>query len=1043
MLRRMRCKFCDNDNDTEVRFCVNCGTSLELSCPSCSSLNSPTARFCGQCGVTLLVSVGDPAKLSTGDAELKQITVLFADVAGSTTLIEALDPEEAARRLAPALEAMQEAVRRFEGSVVKVQGDGIMALFGTPTPHEDHAVRACCAGLAIQASVRALPGDVPAIRVGIHSGEVLARTVVTDISQGLDATGITVHVASRLEHLAPAGGITLSPATLRGARQFVAVESMGSQAIRGLSAPMEVFLLTGLRRGPNSQRFSGEAERSGFVGRERELGLLDRSLERAGDGDGCAVGLVAEAGVGKSRLCFEFVERCRAAGVRVLEGRALAHSRATPFEPMIDVLKSFFEIDDDDPSVRAREKITATLNRFDPDLKAELPLLIDFLGLADAAAPREKLDPTARRSRLNALFRRLVRLAGRDVSAVILLEDLHFMDTGSESMIEVLAEALPGTRLLLLVNFRPGYAATWMRGDGYDQLSLAPLRQAAADDLASHLLGDDESVAPLLPLIADRARGNPFFIEELVRKFEESGHLAGEPGSYRLLRAPDMKLIPDNVQAIVAARVDGRPELERSLLQTAAVIGREFVVPVLERVSGIAADLVDAALHRLSTAGLVYETGGPVAGGYAFKHPMVQEVVYRSLISDRRRTLHGSVATELEKTLPDPNGAQAGFIAYHLEEAGNVPHAASYGMKSAMWHGTRDPAQALDAWKRVRRLLIGLNLEGQARYPLLMASGQVVNFAWREGLTAADVEPFYDEALGIASSLGDMRAITLVTAAYGRSLASSGSAIDYVATVSEAMAKLDRQKHAGLLVLLTAIRCHAHRLAGNLSAALADNDAALANIDKVEEQDQQTLGFRVPVWIKGMRSQTLAMMGRYEEARALAGELIAGDETTVDVLHRLLAHATMVDIAWGQGDAPSATEHSRTVHGLGEKSGNPYLMVYGRAYAALGQAMRGELSEATTALSDVLRFARQRHAGLENEARMLADLAHVQLRAGLTDRARATAEEAAAVARRRGAKVWQAYAEWVIGGPTSPAFKALLAETGADLLSGLEPPRAS
>jgi adenylate cyclase len=978
-----------------------------------------------------------PRQPAASDGELKQITVLFADVSGSTELIESLDPEEAAKRLAPAIEAMQEAVRRFEGSVVKIQGDGVMALFGAPNPQEDHAVRACCAGLAMQASIEALPGEKPPIRVGIHSGEVLARTVATDLSSSFDATGITVHIASRLESVAPVGGIALSPSTVRAARQFISVESLGRQPIRGLSTPLEVYILTGLRRGPTSRRFSGQAERSGFVGRERELGLLERSLERASEGDGCAVGLVAEAGVGKSRLSFEFTERCRAQGVPVLEGRALAHSRATPFEPVIDVIKAFFEIAADEPTARGREKIAAVLERLDPDLLIEQPLLLDFLGLADPAAPREKLDPGARRERLKGLFRRLIRLAGRDRPAVVLLEDLHFVDTGSESLIEVLAEALAGTRILLLVNFRPGYAAPWMRGDLYDQVSLAPLRQSAADALAVHLLGDDESVAPLLPLIADRARGNPFFIEELVRKFDESGHLAGEPGAYRLLRAPDMKLIPDTVQAIVAARIDNRPETERTVLQTAAVIGREFLLPILERVAGVAGPLVGAALHRLSAAGLVYETGGPPAGSFAFKHPMVQEVVYHSLISDRRRALHTSVAAELEKTLPDPSGAQAGFVAYHFEEAGNTPQAASYSMKAAMWHGTRDPAQALDAWRRTRRLLLGLKLEGPARYPLLMASGQIVNLAWREGLTAAEVEPYYAEALGIASSLGDMRAVTLVTAAYGRALGSIGSAGDYVAKVSEARDLLDPEKHAGLYVLLTAIRCHALWLAGDLRTALADNDMALAKAHLVEEQDQQTLGFRVPIWVKGMRGQILTMMGRFDEAQALASELIAADESTVDLLHRLLAHATMTDIAWGQGNAILATEHSTAAHRLGEKSGNPYLIVYGRGYAGVGQTMRAELSDATATISDALRQARQRKAGLENEARLLCDLAYVQLRAGLRDRGRETAEEAASVARRRGAKIWLAYAEWLTGGPTSPVFKQLVAETGAELLMRL------
>ena len=1016
---------------------MDCGAALDKVCLSCRQANPPLAKFCAQCGTALTTATVTSKPATASEGELKQITVLFADVMGSTKLIESLDPEEAAKRLAPAIEVMQEAVRRFEGSVVKIQGDGVMALFGAPNPQEDHAVRACCAALAIQSSIKALSGESLPVRVGIHSGEVLARTVTTDLSQAFDATGITVHVASRLEHLAPAGGIALSPMTLRSARQFISVETMGMQAVRGLSAPMEVFLLTGLRRGPTSQRFSSEETRSGFVGRDREFGLLERGLERATEGDGCAIGLVAEAGVGKSRLCFEFAERCRAAGVRVLEGRALAHSRATPFEPMIDVVRSLFEVAPDDQPMRAREKITAAFERFDPELKSELPLLADFLGLADCTIPREKLDPAARRERLNGIFRRLMRMASRDTPAVLLLEDLHFLDSGSESLIEVLAETLAGTHILLLVNFRPGYAAPWMRAEHYEQISLTPLRQTAADALAAHLLGNDQSVAPLLPLIADRARGNPFFIEELVRKFDESGHLAGGVGAYRLLRAPDMRLIPDNVQAIVGARVDARPELERTLLQTAAVIGREFVAPVLERVAGVAANLVSAALHRLSTAGLVYETGGSVAGGFAFKHPMVQEVVYRSLVSERRRTLHTSVAAELEKTLPDPNGAQAGFIAYHLEEAGNAQMASSYSMKAAMWHGTRDPAQALDAWKRARRLLIGLNLEGQARYPLLMASGQIVNFAWRQGLTAADVEPYYAEALGIASSFGDMRAITLVTAAYARSLASSGSAIDYLAKVNEALAIIDRQKHAGLSVVLTTIRCHAHWLAGNLRNALADNDVALAGADKVEEQDQQTLGFRVTTWIKGMRSKILAMMGRFDEAQALAEELIAGDDATVDAMHRVLAHGTMTDIAWGRNDAVVAAEHATTAHRLAEKSGNPYLMVYGRAFRGLGQAVCGELSEATTTLGDALRFAREHNAGMENEGRILGDLASVQLRAGLGDRARVTAEEAAAVARRRGAKIWLAYAEWVGNGPASPIFRELLEETGAALLAGL------
>jgi class 3 adenylate cyclase len=1030
----MRCARCHNENPHNARFCIGCGAALSAVCPTCGHANPPYARFCGQCAATLPALPPAPAQ---SGGELKQITLLFADVSGSTELIESLDPEEGAKRLAPAIDAMQEAVRRFDGSVVRVQGDGIMALFGTPKPQEDHAVRACCAALALQSAIKALPGTPLLVRVGIHSGEVLARTVATDFSTDFDAAGVTVHIANRLESLAPVGSTVVSSATRRAARQFISVESLGSQAIRGLSAPMEIFLLTGLRRGPTSQRFSAEETRSNFIGRERDLEFLTRSLERAAEGDGCAVGIVAEAGVGKSRLCFEFAQRCRTAGVRVLEGRALAHGRATPFEPIIDFVNSIFEVAPGETPARAREKIAAGLERIDQSLTPDLPLLVDFLGLADPGQPRETSDPTARRERLNTFFRRLARLAGRETAAVILLEDLHFMDSGSESLIEVLADALSGTRLLLLVNFRPGYAAPWMRGDRYDQLALPPLRQSAADDLAQHLLGADESVASLLPLIADRARGNPFFIEELVRKFDESGVLAGEVGNYRLLLAPDMNLIPDTVQAIVAARVDSRPEAERALLQTAAVIGREFAAPMLERIAGVAGMLVNAGLHRLSAAGLIYETDGSSAGTFAFKHPMVQEVVYRSQISERRRALHAAVASELEKTVPDPNGAQAGVIAYHLEEAGNIPLAASYNMKSATWHGYRDPAQAFDAWKRARRLLLGLPLEGAAKYPLVMASGQIVNCAWRVGLSAADVEPNYKEAVEIARSLGDMRTVAFITAAFGRMLTASGSASEYVEKVSEALAMLEGSRDPSPRIVLSAVLCQALRHSGDLRQALEVNDMVLAHAHEVSDFDNQTLGFNVTIWAKVMRGHMLVMMARHQEARAFLDEVIAGDDAMVDATNRLVAHASYVDMAWGTGDVVLATHHSAAAHKIGEKSGNPYLMTYGRAYAGFAQGLRGEYSEAATTLSEALRFSRRRHAGLDNEARMLADLAYVQMRAGLGARARATAEEAATVARRRGAKLWLAYAEWLIGGPQSLAFNQLVQETGAELLTSL------
>jgi len=1042
----MRCASCDTENAPSHRFCSGCGVALPRRCPTCEQDNPPAARFCHHCGTSLESRGQPPAAPVDAEGELKQITILFADAVGSTSAIEELNPEDAGRRLAPTIDAMTAAVRRFEGSVVRVQGDGIMALFGAPQPQEDHAVRACCAALEMQATARALGDAGLPVRVGIHTGEVLARTVTTDFSTDFDVAGVVVHIANRLESLAPNGGIAISGATLRNARQFVRTESLGRHAVRGLSTPLEAFLLTGLQRDPTSVRFAREPDRSDFVGREMETALLERALERAAEGEGGVVALVAEAGVGKSRLCFEFAARCRQKGVRVIEGRAFAHSRATPFLPAIELLKGYFELAPDHSAEQARQRIDERLRALDPAFAADLPLLFDFLGIASPDAARPPTDAMARRERLKELFRKLVRAAGSGTCAVLLIEDLHWMDSGSESLMEVLVDALAGTRLLLLVNYRPGYVPPWA-GRQFDQIALAPLRAALADQLASRLIGDDKTVAPLLPLIADRARGNPLFIEELVRTFEEGGNFAGRRGAYRLVQAPDPRLVPDTVQAIIAARIDARPDSEKAVLQTAAVIGREFDAALLTRLLGPAGATLPDLVHRLAQAGLVNELSG-VPAVFAFRHPMVHDVAYRSLLSERRRALHGTVAAELEALAraPDaaksaaPDASQMGFLAYHWEAAGNLMQAASCNMKAAAWHGTRDTALALEAWKHARRVLSALPLQGQARIPLAMASGQIVNFAWREGLTAAEVQPYYAESLAISREIGNMRGAMLVTLAYGRSLAASGSATEYVATVTDVLEELDETKNAGLTPVLAAIQCHALRHAGELPRALAANDEALARLPLLDESVQQTLGFNVGVWVRGMRAQILAMMARSDEARPLLDALIAADEATVDVLHRLLAHAAHIDIAWGEGDAVAAGRHSDAVTVLAEKSGNPYLLVYARGYAAIAQGLRGEHEAAARTLAETLAYARRHHAGLENEARLLADQAHALMRAGQTEHAAAVADEAAAVARRRGAKVWLTYAEWLKGGPESPAFIEGVAATGAALLKALTHP---
>ena len=617
--------------------------------------------------------------------------------------------------------------------------------------------------------------------------------------------------------------------------------------------------------------------------------------------------------------------------------------------------RAIFRILPHESPEQAREKVTTTVKTVAPDLESDLPLLLDFFGLSEPGANILRLDPTTRRERL---VRTTARLFGRALpthnnfpTVLVLLEDLQWVDAGTASLFEAYLETLPGTRTLVIVNARPEFTASWMNGDRYQQISLSPLRAADGDVLARQLLGSDASVASLLPLIADRTQGNPLFIEELVRQLEESGNLVGERGAYLLERTPDMRTIPDTVQAIIGARIDSRPELEKSVLQGAAVIGREFTDELLVCLTGKSCAELRSVLQELSSAGLIYEYPGS-HGVWAFKHPMMQEVAYRSMLSDRRRALHRTVAAEQQKCYPESNGAQASLIAYHWEEAGNTMQAIDSNIKAAAWYGTgdvartvewdrvRDPGRALDAWKRVHRLLAGLSLEGTARQQLLVACGQILNFGWREGLTADDLKPYYVEALGLARSLGHMRGIVLLNAAYGRALAGSGSAHDYLALANETLGLFAPAQHASLAVLLTAVRCHAHVLAGDLGAALTDNDYVLGNLQLIEEGDAQALTYDPSTWMKYMRGRILTTMGRYKEARPLLEELIADDEATVNAGHRLRAHLSMINMAFGLSDQTLARAHGSAARRLARSNRTPFFKVTSRICTGLELSLR-------------------------------------------------------------------------------------------------------
>jgi class 3 adenylate cyclase/tetratricopeptide (TPR) repeat protein len=606
------------------------------------------------------------------EGERKQVTVLFADLKGSMELLADRDPEEARQLLDPVLERMMAAVHRYEGTVNQVMGDGIMALFGAPIAHEDHAVRACYAALAMQEAIRRYSEEVRRgygvevqIRVGLNSGEVVVRAIGNDLHMDYSAIGQTTHLAARMEQLTPPGSIRLTAETLRLAEGWVQVTPLGPVPVKGLSEPVEVCELVGA--GPARTRLQAFVARglTPFVGRQAELAALHQALEQAGAGHGQVVAIIGEPGVGKTRLFHEFTHSSRTQGWLLLESSSTSYGKATPYLPVIDLLKAYFQIEDRDDGRRMREKLTGRLLTLDPALGPTLPAFLALLEVPVDDAPWQALDPSQRRQRTLDALKRLLLRESQVQPLLLVFENLHWIDAETQAFLDGLVESLPAARLLLLVNYRPEYQHGWRNKTYYTQLRLDPLPPTSAEAMLQSLLGDAAGLESLTQRLIERTEGNPFFLEESVRTLVETQVLVGDRGAYRLARALPSIQVPATVQAVLAARIDRLPPEEKQLLQTAAVVGTEVPLALLQAMAEVPEEPLRLGLTHLQAAEFLYETRLFPDIEYTFKHALTQQVAYETLLQERRRALHARIVEALEALAGDRVAEQVERLAHH------------------------------------------------------------------------------------------------------------------------------------------------------------------------------------------------------------------------------------------------------------------------------------------------------------------------------------------------------------------------------------------
>ena len=701
----MKCPNCQFENPERGIFCGECGAKLETVCPNCNFPNPLQFKFCGDCGHQLSVPAQPPPKELSFDEKLtkiqkylpgglaekilaqrgkiegerRQVTVMFTDLEGFTPLTERLGPEETYRLMDKIYELLIHEVYRYEGTVNEMTGDGVMALFGAPIAQEDAPQRAVRSALSIHKEMAKFIGQIKEekgisslkMRIGIHTGPVVVGTLGNDLRVDFKAVGDTVNLAARMQALAESGSTFISEDTYRLIEGLFRCEALGKMEIKGKSTPVAVYRVVG--SGKSRSRFEARAEKglSRFVGREREMEILRDCLERAMTGKGQAISIVADAGLGKSRVLYELKKSLRGEEVTFLEGRCLSYGQNIPYSPMIDILKDSFRIEPEDRPFEILGKLRKGLEQIEMPREQSFPYLAELLNLEHGTEVVKGMDPEIKRRKTFEALREIVLRGSQVKTLVMAFEDLHWADKTSEECMKRLVESIAGARVLLVFTFRPPYLPPCGGRSYYSQISLSRFSNRESLTLIGSLLNAEEIENALSELLLEKTEGNPFFIEEFRRSLLESGATLNVNGICRLKPGFVPIRIPETIQDVLMARVDRLPDEARSVLQTGAVIEREFKWELIKEATGLSEMELLSQLSLLKESELIFERGIFPRVSYFFQHGMTRDLLYESLLTDKRKELHLAVGTAMERLYAEAVEEHSPMLALHFTLSGD------------------------------------------------------------------------------------------------------------------------------------------------------------------------------------------------------------------------------------------------------------------------------------------------------------------------------------------------------------------------------------
>jgi predicted ATPase/class 3 adenylate cyclase len=711
----VRCK-----NPATRKFCRECGAKLLLVCPQCGTENLPDDKFCGECGHNFKkpkeapsIDYSEPQSYtpkfladkilttrSSIEGERKLVTVLFADVADYTAMAEKLDPEEVHQIMDGCFKILMDEIHKYEGTINQFTGDGIMALFGAPVAHEDHAQRACYAALAIQKGLENYEEKIKKeygmrfkMRIGLNSGSVVVGAIGDDLRMDYTAIGDTTNLASRMESMALPGTVLVSENAYKMAQDYFVFKSPDRLQMKGKEKPQQVYQL--IKPGEISTRIEASEAKglTKFVGRKNSMASLKESLEKAASGSGQIVGIVGEAGVGKSRLILELKQSLSNDEYTLLEGKCLHYGSSVAYLPVLDILRTYFDIKEGDNEILIKEKMHGKFIQLDEKLKNCLPPFQELLSLKVEDETFIQFEPQQKKERIFAAVKDLMARESQNKPLILVIEDLHWIDKTCEQFLDYLINWLADSPILLILLYRPGYVHQWGSKSYYSKMGLRQLTSLSSAKLIRAILYDCEIESELETLILNRSAGVPLYIEELTQSLLENGSIQREINQCFLAIAPNDIQVPDTLQGIIAARIDRIEENLKRIMQVASVIGREFAYRILHAITGMK-DGLKSQLLNLQRLEFIYEKSLSPELEYIFKHALTQEVAYNSLLLKKRKEIHARIGKAIEEIYDERPEELYEILAYHYSQSEQINKALQYlqlsGEKSTRNHSLNE-----------------------------------------------------------------------------------------------------------------------------------------------------------------------------------------------------------------------------------------------------------------------------------------------------------------------------------------------------------------